>query len=818
MKFKKRNIQIVDHSTGQTLDFPTFGKPVGEEAIKDLEKNIDNKIAGLKNLVGSPLQASTISAMTNEEKIYVYTGNESGYTNGHWYYYNGTTWTDGGVYNSVAIETDKTLSVEDMPADAKKTGDEINELKEDLSRLEKPRTYIVSATLTEPKTYVYPINIPKGYTVLIKNLGSIMTVNVSDGNNTVNVVAGVSQNRSAFFVCPIDATQIRTYVNGTDCHYEIIVTSTIDRNITKLLSIAEVKGVVYADISEFKRGAWDGDDVLKEAETIRLSWTKRVFVTSNDAFYCNTGDLYVNYSLWDGNGNRSYNSGWVKGIITHTFSFDGYLQVMFANSQTYNESTNIYHADYDAVTCVLKKDIISKELFDKIDVIDGLEKLSHAISTSLNGSSSITIEETVTANTSYNFDAYIPTGSIVSFVNEIESSTCTLNVSDGTNETNISNSVGRGRVVTFTAPFDIVRFRCYVAGTSFKANVSWKFGEIAKISTELYFNNESYFDAEINDTVSKLITACEEKSIVFPIITDSHNYYDGWDNWSATQKNLYHLNRKYRMDFLSHLGDMIEGNADKATSESYLMQVVSDFLRINPSVVTLTGNHEDNHRYYNDNGTGLINDVERYALLNRYNDTMVQRVGTNQYFYFEFLDENMPIRVVCLNGLLGDGFDHGNSGTAWGYTDEEIAWVRDVALDTTKQVVFLSHVPLSSIYSKHYDDGFTIHNSDGLLTVISNFILNGGVVVGFFCGHTHMDFMAVNSIGIHEVQTGCQNMNQSPTAGSYSYSDGAYTPTVPARSRGTVSQELWDIVVISPIARKVTMIRFGAGNDRAFSY
>lgn len=126
MKFKKRNIQIVDHSTGQTLDFPTFGKPVGEEAIRDLEKNIDNKIAGLKNLVGSPLQASTISAMTNEEKIYVYTGNESGYTNGHWYYYNGTTWTDGGAYNSVAIETDKTLSVEDMPADAKKTGDEIN--------------------------------------------------------------------------------------------------------------------------------------------------------------------------------------------------------------------------------------------------------------------------------------------------------------------------------------------------------------------------------------------------------------------------------------------------------------------------------------------------------------------------------------------------------------------------------------------------------------------------------------------------------------------------------------------------------------------
>ena len=71
MKFKKRNIQIVDHSTGQTLDFPTFGKQAGEEAINELEQNVDNKIAELKSLVGTPLKASTASAMNNRDKIYV---------------------------------------------------------------------------------------------------------------------------------------------------------------------------------------------------------------------------------------------------------------------------------------------------------------------------------------------------------------------------------------------------------------------------------------------------------------------------------------------------------------------------------------------------------------------------------------------------------------------------------------------------------------------------------------------------------------------------------------------------------------------------
>ena len=133
MKFKKRNIQIVDHSTGQTLDFPTFGKQAGEEAINELEQNVDNKIAELKSLVGTPLKASTASAMNNRDKIYVYTGNETGYTNGHWYYYDGSKWVDGGVYNSTAVETDKTLSVENVPADAKKTGDEINKLMSEIA-------------------------------------------------------------------------------------------------------------------------------------------------------------------------------------------------------------------------------------------------------------------------------------------------------------------------------------------------------------------------------------------------------------------------------------------------------------------------------------------------------------------------------------------------------------------------------------------------------------------------------------------------------------------------------------------------------------
>ena len=87
------------------------------------DTNLQTQITSLRGAVGAPTTAVLASLMSDTDKIYVYTGNESGYNYGHWYYYNGTQWADGGVYNSQALETDKTLTVSDMAADAAVVGD-----------------------------------------------------------------------------------------------------------------------------------------------------------------------------------------------------------------------------------------------------------------------------------------------------------------------------------------------------------------------------------------------------------------------------------------------------------------------------------------------------------------------------------------------------------------------------------------------------------------------------------------------------------------------------------------------------------------------
>lgn len=66
--------------------------------IEDFNQRLDiqdNKVNALAS--GSPLVASSVEGMTDTSKVYVNT------TDGNWYYYNGSTWSIGGIYQSTGI-------------------------------------------------------------------------------------------------------------------------------------------------------------------------------------------------------------------------------------------------------------------------------------------------------------------------------------------------------------------------------------------------------------------------------------------------------------------------------------------------------------------------------------------------------------------------------------------------------------------------------------------------------------------------------------------------------------------------------------------
>jgi lysophospholipase L1-like esterase len=65
------------------------------------ESTLQSQVAGLSN--GAPVPVTLASQMTDPAKNYNYMGSETGYTAGHLYYWNGSAWADGGVYQAMAI-------------------------------------------------------------------------------------------------------------------------------------------------------------------------------------------------------------------------------------------------------------------------------------------------------------------------------------------------------------------------------------------------------------------------------------------------------------------------------------------------------------------------------------------------------------------------------------------------------------------------------------------------------------------------------------------------------------------------------------------
>lgn len=70
-----------------------------------------SQIASLAS--GAPKAVATVAGMTDTTKNYVYTGSETGYTTGNWYYYNGSAWVSGGTYQATRI-ADKSINTNNL--------------------------------------------------------------------------------------------------------------------------------------------------------------------------------------------------------------------------------------------------------------------------------------------------------------------------------------------------------------------------------------------------------------------------------------------------------------------------------------------------------------------------------------------------------------------------------------------------------------------------------------------------------------------------------------------------------------------------------
>ena len=268
---------------------------VSQIRVKGTLYDIKDAVARLAT--GAPAVASTAAGMTDTSKIYVYTGTESGYTKGHWYYHDGTSWVSGGVYQSSGIETDSSLSVSGAAADAKVTGDAINNV-----------VYVgTEATDSHTQVLVSPTS-----TELDIVTQADFDAEISDLKSQINRGSGLTEGVKQALLAI--ANHIGAWTDGNSQSYISALQSALypPANLVSISAVYTQSGTVYTS---------DSLDDLK-------------------------ADLVVT-GLYDDSSSREITSGYTlsgeleTGVSTITVAYGG-KTTTFTVNVTYNDTTVVY--------------------------------------------------------------------------------------------------------------------------------------------------------------------------------------------------------------------------------------------------------------------------------------------------------------------------------------------------------------------------------------------------------------------------------------------------------------------------------------------
>lgn len=147
-----------------------------DDSLANIQNNQKTKLVNLQTQVnglasGSPLVASSTSEMTDTTRVYVNT------SDGHWYYYTGSAWVAGGIYQSA--EDSNTVDILSFMFESSEYESLNKEIKNKLVRgnhkgnntLDFEETTL-RITTTEIISYQFPILvIPKeGYKIAVTEM------------------------------------------------------------------------------------------------------------------------------------------------------------------------------------------------------------------------------------------------------------------------------------------------------------------------------------------------------------------------------------------------------------------------------------------------------------------------------------------------------------------------------------------------------------------------------------------------------------------------------------------------------------------------
>lgn len=402
---------------------------------------------------------------------------------------------------------------------------------------------------------------------------------------------------------------------------------------------------------------------------------------------------------------------------------------------------------------------------------------------------------------------------------------------------------------------DAIRAKLGVSDTYTPAQMA---GAIATISGgTVLVDNPDYFITETIDTAQKIAALQNDHTFTALFITDTHTYTSS-NNMQYVDAQLASLNavaKTINPDLVIHGGDMTNGSESKATTIGEMRHIVEQMHEIGGNDThILMGNHDGNTVQ----GSGVSQDVveerrvteSEFAAMCRSWDDGFTYAGSNYqdgnlYGYRDY--PALGLRVIRLHSYresIGNSDYNGGNGQNWGYYADEQTWFANVALNTDNTILIFCHQTLSPVLQGFSDEQDIPHGGTTMQQALDAWLAADADhrCVGVVHGHVHWDYSAKGkgtfTVINHETKaqfsrTGAYgdyyehgqclanyltSMTTTDATPSSSYRDVPADAVWRGRTAGTTTQGLWTAVVVDVEAEKISLVRFGAGSDRAYGY
>ncbi len=315
------------------------------------------------------------------------------------------------------------------------------------------------------------------------------------------------------------------------------------------------------------------------------------------------------------------------------------------------------------------------------------------------------------------------------------------------------------------------------------ADFVWKPAVILESAHEQTVEWPDYFQAEALLTVERVWELLDENDLAFAVITDTHYVNNG--TWERSAFNLQQVVSRLPLEGIIHLGDLTDGILPLDQTKESVERVMADMRQTGRPVWLCCGNHDSN--YFRNNPEKMTEEEMSAYYLGR----------EKPWYYVDYPVQKL--RIFYLHS-----FDYRES-VRYGFPVEELDWVR-MALDSMAEewaALVCAHVPpLPEIH--YWSD--QIRNGEELLQILEEHHRAGRKILAYVHGHNHGEQIYARRL-FPIVSLGCNKMEdfqREKPEGSWTYS----------RQQGTVTEDLWDVMIVHADHSGIDFVRFGAGEDK----